>query len=76
MVRFNVGCRVEETHEFVDAEGADEPGNRRGHAVPRVGLEVVAARAREEPRLDDRRAAAERWANHVIPTFFDRNLST
>ena len=23
MVRFNVGCRVEETHEFVDAEGAD-----------------------------------------------------
>src|SRR5690606_38680378 len=34
-------------HRLVDAEGAHEAGHGRGHAVARVGVEVVGA----EPRL-------------------------
>jgi hypothetical protein len=32
-------------HRLVDAEGAHEAGNRRGHAVAGVGVEVVGAEA-------------------------------
>ncbi len=33
-------------HRLVDAEGAHEADHRRGHAVARIGVEVVAAEAR------------------------------
>ena len=32
-------------HRLVDAEGAHEAGGSRGHAMARIGIEVVAAEA-------------------------------